>query len=88
MPASGALRRAPSRRYKVGLIARVSERLEAACSEVEAAGSSGVAAPADVSDAEAVDRAADLIERELGPIDTWVNAAMATVFAPFHLPPR
>ena len=74
-----------ARGYKVGLIARDTERLERACREVLAAGSSGVAAPADVSDAEAVDRAAELIERDLGPIDVWVNAAMATVFAPFHL---
>jgi len=74
-----------ARGYKVGLIARGTERLEAACREVEAAGGRGLAAPADVSDAEAVDRAAEHIERSLGPIDVWVNAAMATVFAPFHL---
>ena len=35
----------------------------------------------DVADAGAVDAAADRIERELGPIDVWVNNAMATVFA-------
>src|SRR5919109_252138 len=36
---------------------------------------------ADVADAEQVERAAALIESELGPIDVWVNAAMATVLA-------
>lgn len=74
-----------ARGYKVGLIARGTERLEAACRDVDAAGGSGLVTPADVSDAEAVDRAAEHIERNLGPIDVWVNAAMATVFAPFHL---
>jgi NAD(P)-dependent dehydrogenase (short-subunit alcohol dehydrogenase family) len=31
-----------------------------------------------------VDRAAAEAEVELGPIDVWVNNAMASVFAPFH----
>lgn len=79
-----AARAFAARGHRVGLIARDTERLQAACREVEAAGGRGLAAPADVSDAEALDRAAELIERELGPIDVWVNAAMATVFAPFH----
>jgi short-subunit dehydrogenase len=87
--ASAGIGRAAARAFaargeRVGLIARGTQRLEAARREVEAAGGSGFAVPADVSDAEAVDRAAELIERELGPIDVWVNAAMATVFAPFH----
>jgi NAD(P)-dependent dehydrogenase (short-subunit alcohol dehydrogenase family) len=33
----------------------------------------------------AVNAAADRVEAELGPIDVWVNVAMATVFAPVHL---
>jgi NAD(P)-dependent dehydrogenase (short-subunit alcohol dehydrogenase family) len=37
----------------------------------------------DVSDAAAVDAAADQVERELGPIDVWCNVAFSTVFAPF-----
>jgi NAD(P)-dependent dehydrogenase (short-subunit alcohol dehydrogenase family) len=41
-----------------------------------------VAVPVDVADAEAVERAAEQIEGELGPIDVWVNNAMATVFSP------
>jgi NAD(P)-dependent dehydrogenase (short-subunit alcohol dehydrogenase family) len=80
-----AARAFATRGYRVGLIARATERLEAACREVDARGGRGLAAPADVADAEAVDRAAEQIERTLGPIDVWVNAAMATVFAPFHL---
>ena len=40
--------------------------------------------PTDVADAKAVEAAADKVEHELGPIDVWVNVAMATVFAPVH----
>jgi NAD(P)-dependent dehydrogenase (short-subunit alcohol dehydrogenase family) len=36
----------------------------------------------DVADAEQVQAAADRVERELGPIDIWVNNAMASVFSP------
>jgi short-subunit dehydrogenase len=41
-----------------------------------------LALPLDVADANAVGAAADRVERELGPIDVWINAAMATVFSP------
>jgi short-subunit dehydrogenase len=37
----------------------------------------------DVADFAAVEAAAIRVERELGPIEVWVNNAMATVFAPF-----
>jgi len=68
--------------YDVGLIGRDADRLAAAAAEVRAMGRRACVAPADVSDAEAVDEAADKFEQELGPIDVWVNNAMATVFAP------
>src|SRR5690242_429977 len=38
--------------------------------------------PLDVSDHNAVDQAAELVERKLGPIDVWVNNAMVSVFSP------
>ena len=38
--------------------------------------------PTDVADAAAVEAAAERVEAQLGPIDVWVNVAMATVFAP------
>ncbi len=38
--------------------------------------------PTDVSDADAVERAAERAESELGPIDVWVNDAMVGVFSP------
>jgi short-subunit dehydrogenase len=65
----------------VGLIARGQDRLEAAAAEVREAGAKACVAPADISDAEAVERAAERIEAELGPIDVWVNAAMTAVLA-------
>src|SRR5437867_10932216 len=66
----------------VGLIARGIDGLEAARREVEAAGGRAVVVPADVADADRVEAAAERIERELGPIDVWVNNAMVSVFSP------
>jgi short-subunit dehydrogenase len=71
------------RGWDVGLIARNQERLAEAASELRTrCAVRAVAVAADVADAAAVDAAADRIEAELGPIDVWVNVAMATVFAP------
>ncbi|HEX3622941.1 MAG TPA: SDR family oxidoreductase [Acidimicrobiales bacterium] len=66
----------------VGLLARGTERLEAACREVEAAGVRCLGVPTDVADAAAVEEAAARIERDLGPINVWVNNAMTSVFSP------
>jgi NAD(P)-dependent dehydrogenase (short-subunit alcohol dehydrogenase family) len=66
----------------VGLIARGEERLAAAEAEIRDAGGRGLALPADVSDAAALEAAAERVERELGPIDVWVNNAMVSVFSP------
>jgi NAD(P)-dependent dehydrogenase (short-subunit alcohol dehydrogenase family) len=68
----------------VAVIARGRDGLEGACREIEAAGRRALALPLDVSDAAAVDAAASRVEEELGPIEVWVNAAMVTIFAPFH----
>lgn len=66
----------------VGLIARGLEGLEGAKRDVEAAGGTGIVLPLDVSDASAVEAAAEQFTREAGPIDVWVNNAMVSVFAP------
>ena len=66
----------------VGLIARGRDGLEAARREVEEMGGRALVLPLDVADAEAVERAAERVERELGPIDIWVNNAMVSVFSP------
>lgn len=66
----------------VALIGREPERLAAAAAELQQLGVRTSVQLADVADARAVERAADAIEAELGPIDIWVNNAMATIFAP------
>lgn len=69
----------------VALIARNAEALQAASAEVQNLGARALALPLDVADAGAVERAAETVERELGPIDVWVNDAMVTVFSPTAL---
>jgi NAD(P)-dependent dehydrogenase (short-subunit alcohol dehydrogenase family) len=71
-----------ARGCRVALLARGAERLDAAAAELP--GDGHLAIPTNVSDPAAVERAANRIERELGPIDVWNNCAMTTVFAPVH----
>ena len=66
----------------VALLARGAEGLEAAAEQVRAEGGRALPVVCDVGDAAAVEAAADRVERELGPIDVWVNNAMQTVFGP------
>ncbi|QJQ95711.1 MULTISPECIES: SDR family oxidoreductase [Halomonadaceae] len=87
--AGAGLGRAVAREFarhgaQLGLISRNQNRLEAVKSEVEALGGRTVTVSTDVADASQVERAAERIEAELGPIDIWVNSAMTTVFSPFH----
>jgi short-subunit dehydrogenase len=65
----------------IGLLARGREALEGARRDVEALGGKAIILECDVADAEAVEAAAERVERELGPIDVWVNDAMTSVFA-------
>lgn len=68
---------------KLALLARNPEALDAAVNECKLLGAAdAIAIPTDVSDADAVERAAVLAEETLGPIDVWVNNAMISVFAP------
>lgn len=85
--ASAGLGRAAARQFgrhgaKVGLIARGIDGLEAAKREIESEGGQAMVLPVDVSDAGAVENSAQAVEREFGPIDVWVNNAMASVFSP------
>src|SRR5688572_18261415 len=66
----------------IGLLARGVDGLEAARREVEAAGGRALVLPADVADAGQVEAAAERVERELGPVDVWVNNAMVSVLSP------
>jgi NAD(P)-dependent dehydrogenase (short-subunit alcohol dehydrogenase family) len=67
---------------KVALLARGAEGLAGAHREVVGAGAEGLPLSVDVADADAVESAAARVEAELGPIDIWVNCAMATIFSP------
>ncbi|MGE5516638.1 MAG: SDR family oxidoreductase [Bacteroidota bacterium] len=80
-----AVARAFGRRHcRVGLIARDPQRLAQAAAEIQAMGGRALVLPLDVAVADAVEQAAERLEREFGPLDVWVNAAMATVYAPVH----
>jgi short-subunit dehydrogenase len=65
----------------LGLIARSQEGLESAQREVERLGGKAIVIPCDVADADGMEAAAERVERELGPIDVWVNVAMTSVFS-------
>ncbi|WP_419803937.1 SDR family oxidoreductase [Terriglobus sp.] len=85
--ASAGLGRAIAHAYakqgaSIGLIARNPEALQAAAQECEVLGGRALVLPLDVSDADAVEAAAERVEQELGPITVWVNNAMLSVFSP------
>ena len=87
--AGAGVGRATARRFaregaRIGLIGRDPARLGAAQQEVRQLGGTAVAYPCDVADAARVEAAAAAFEATLGPIDVWVNNAMATVFSPVH----
>jgi NAD(P)-dependent dehydrogenase (short-subunit alcohol dehydrogenase family) len=86
--ASAGVGRAAARAFAargadVALLARGEDGLEGARREVEALGRRALVIPVDVADADAVERAADQVEKRLGPIEVWVNDAMVSVFARF-----
>ena len=87
--ASAGLGRAIVRKFaaqgaNIGLIARGEDGLNGAKKEVEDMGGKAVIAVTDVGDNSAVEKAADLIEQELGLIDIWINNAMVSVFGPLQ----
>ena len=66
---------------RVALLARDPAQLEATARDVREAGGVALPLPLDVADADALEAAAERVEAELGPIDVWINDAMASVFA-------
>jgi short-subunit dehydrogenase len=87
--ASAGAGRATSREFarhgaSVGLIARGRDGLEAAKREIETLGGRALVLPADVSQPQQMEEAAARAEKELGPIDIWVNNAMTSVFSPIR----
>ena len=84
---SAGLGRAVAREFgrhgaSIGLLARGVDGLEGAKREIESMGGRAIALPTDVADVEAVEVAAMKVEKEFGPIDIWINNAMASVFSP------
>src|SRR5256885_16435135 len=67
---------------RIALIARGRAGLSGARRDVENLGGEALVLPLDVADADAVEKAAEKIEKKFGPIDVWVNNAMASVFSP------
>jgi NAD(P)-dependent dehydrogenase (short-subunit alcohol dehydrogenase family) len=84
---SAGVGRALSRLYArrgaaVAILARGADGLAATAREIESLGGRPLTIETDVADADAVEAATERIERELGPIDTWINNAMVSVFSP------
>jgi short-subunit dehydrogenase len=84
--ASAGIGRATAREFakhgaRIALVARNEDALRAAAEEVRREGGTPLILPTDVADPEQVEAAAERTEAELGPIDVWVNDAMASVFA-------
>jgi NAD(P)-dependent dehydrogenase (short-subunit alcohol dehydrogenase family) len=67
----------------VAVLARGKDGLDATARDIEALGGNALAIATDVADWQAVEQAADQVERELGPIDIWVNNAFAGIFSRF-----
>jgi short-subunit dehydrogenase len=66
----------------LALVARDAEALAEVAAEAEGLGSPrALVLPLDIAEADAVTAAARRVDRELGPIDVWVNAAMVTVYS-------
>ncbi len=87
--ASAGLGRATAQAFakrgaKIGLIARNAQRLEDARIEVKHFGGEALAIVGDVADPDTCKRAALEVEQAFGPIDIWINNAMATVVGEFE----
>src|SRR5688572_16203036 len=83
--ATAGVGRATARRFaeegaSIALLARGQDGLTATAREIEARGGRALPIAVDVADADGMRAAAERVERELGPIDIWINNAMTTVF--------
>ena len=69
--------------YDVAVLARGQAGLDGAVADVQQAGGRAIGIVTDVADHDAVESAADRVERELGEIDVWVNVAFVGSLAFF-----
>ncbi len=86
--ASGGVGRATAQAFarrgaRICLVARGRAGLEGAKRDVERAGGEAIITQGDTSDPQTHQWAAQQAEEAFGPIDTWINVAFTTVFAPF-----
>jgi short-subunit dehydrogenase len=72
---------AGKRGAKLALIARNEEVLREICEELNGQGIPAIYVAIDVASREAVERAADIVRRQYGRIDTWVNNAGTGLFS-------
>jgi NAD(P)-dependent dehydrogenase (short-subunit alcohol dehydrogenase family) len=70
--------------HPVVVLARGADALAATEAELQRDSPQSRGLAVDVTDRLAVDDAADLVEREIGPIGVWVNSAMVTVLGEFR----
>jgi NAD(P)-dependent dehydrogenase (short-subunit alcohol dehydrogenase family) len=85
--ASAGVGRATAREFatrgdRIALLARGTVGLEAAAREVQDLGGEALIIPTDVADPGQIEAAAERIESSYGPIDVWINNAMASVLSP------
>jgi NAD(P)-dependent dehydrogenase (short-subunit alcohol dehydrogenase family) len=85
---SAGVGRATARRFAregaaVAILARGRDGLAATVADLEALGGTALGIATDVAHCDQVEAAAARVERELGPIDVWINDAMTTVVGPF-----
>ena len=76
------------RGWRVGLVARGMDGLQAATQEITGAGGTAHWAAADVADPVALDHAARQLQDRLGMADVWVNCAGNGVYGPFMRVPE
>ncbi|MEV5885195.1 SDR family oxidoreductase [Streptomyces sp. NPDC052020] len=92
--ASAGIGRAAARMFaargdRVALLARGRAGLDAAAAEVRRAGGQALPLVTDMAEPDQVEEAARRVERELGPVDVWVNNAFSAAFGAFlDVPPE
>ena len=89
--ASAGVGRAAAREFarhgaRIALLARGTDGLTAARSEVEDLGSEALVIPTDVANADQVESAASQIEAEFGHIDIWIVNVNSVQLHPTHRP--
>ena len=70
--------------WRVALLSRDPDRLDAAKREIEAAGGEALPIPTDMAECDQVFAARDKVVQTWGTIDAWVNCAMSTLVGPIE----